>query len=379
MTQDILKKREIYGRRSGVIGLLINICLAAIKLFVGLFSGSVAVIADSINNLTDAANSIITLVGFKLASKPADKEHPFGHGRTEDIAGLIIAVSIIIFGIEFIRSSIESIINPPEMSFSILSVALLFVGIVAKFWMYIYNKKMGSEINSEMLLAIAKDSRNDCIITFSTIISLVVTAYFGIHIDGFVGIFISIILLRTGFMSAKSILSNIMGRPVDKKTADAIVRIVMQQDEIIGVHDLMVHNYGPGRNVATLHAEVPMDMTVAIAHNAIDAAEADVMAQLGVALTIHLDPVDIDNKELNHIKYIVRSYLDADCPEADAHDFRFAQYSHGHELVFELQFPHGTKEVEREKFVAGAKGQIHEIYPDCDVIINVEFGFVADE
>ena len=379
MIQDDLKKRETYGRRSGIIGLVINTCLAAMKLFVGLFSGSVAVIADAVNNLSDAANSIVILVGFKLAGKPADKEHPFGHGRTEDIAGLIIAISIIIFGIEFVRSSIEAIVNPPEMSFSILSVALLFVGIVAKFWMYIYNKKMGAEINSEMLLAIAKDSRNDCIITFSTIISLVVTAYFGVHIDGFVGIFISVILLRTGFMSAKSILSNIMGRPVDKKTADAIVRIVMQQDEIIGVHDLMVHNYGPGRNVATLHAEVPMDMTVAAAHIAIDAAEAAVQAQLGVALTIHLDPVDIDNKQLNHIKSIIQNFLKANCPEADAHDFRFAEYSHGHELIFELQFPHGTKEAERERLVAGAKSQIHETYPECDIIINTEFGFVAEE
>ena len=379
MKQNDLRKREAYGRRSGVIGIILNFCLFAMKLFVGIFSGSIAVIADAVNNLSDAANSIVTLVGFRIAGKPADKEHPFGHGRMEDIAGIVIAMSIILLGIEFIRNSISNIINPPEMDASLLSVILLAAGFFVKLWMYFYNRKLARNINSDVLMMVAKDSRNDCFINIATIASLVVTTHFGLYIDGYAGILISAVLLHTGIMAAKGIFGNILGKPVDKQTADAIKDIVMCQDSIIGTHDLVVHNYGPMRNVATIHAEMPMTVSIVDAHASIDAAEAAVAEQLGISLTIHLDPVDANNEQLNDIKAVTQSYLIENCPKSDAHEFRFVERTPGRLLIFELELPHGTKKAESDRLVAGLKKRIRESYPDCNIKINIEFGFVAEE
>ncbi|MDR2183262.1 MAG: cation diffusion facilitator family transporter [Clostridiales bacterium] len=375
-----LAKRQVYGRRSGVIGIILNFCLFVMKLLVGIFSGSIAVVADAVNNLSDAANSVVTLVGFRMAGKPADKEHPFGHGRLEDIVGIIIAVSIIILGVEFIRSSVANIIDPPGMDAGFAAIALLVAGFFIKLWMYFYNRRLAREIDSDALMMVAKDSRNDCFINIGTIASLVAAAFFGLYIDGFVGILISLVLLYTGITSAKAIFGNILGKPADKQTAEAIIRIVMSQDGIIGTHDLVVHNYGPMRNVATIHAEMPNDISIVDAHTAIDAAEAAVMSQMGIALTIHLDPVDTDNKQLNDIKAATRDFLAESCPKADAHDFRFiACAKSGRQLIFELELPHGTQNTEIDGIVAEIKERLGQTNPDYGIKINTEFSFVAEE
>ena len=374
-----LAKREAYGRRSGVIGIILNFCLFVMKLFVGIFTGSIAVIADAVNNLSDAANSVVTLVGFRLAARPADKEHPFGHGRVEDIVGIVIAMSIILLGVEFIRSSIENIIDPPHMDASILAISLLGAGFFVKLWMYFYNRRLARTINSEVLMMVAKDSRNDCFINLATISSLAVTAYFDLYIDGWMGILISAVLLHTGIMAAKGIFGNILGKPVDKQTADNIIAIVMAQDGIIGTHDLVVHNYGPARNVATIHAEMPMTVSIVDAHASIDAAEAAVAEKLGIALTIHLDPVDTNNEQLNDIKSITQGFLAANHPKTDAHEFRFVERTPGRLLIFELELPHGTKKAESDSIVADIRQLIRKSYPDCNIKINIEFGFVAEE
>jgi len=379
LTQSNLTKREAYGRRSGVIGIILNFCLFAMKLLIGIFSGSISVIADAVNNLSDAANSVITLVGFRLAGKPADKEHPFGHGRIEDIVGLVIAMSIILLGVEFIRSSIANIISPPDIDAGVLAIGLLIAGFFVKLWMYFYNRRLARKIDSDVLMMIAKDSRNDCFINIATIASLVTAAQFGINIDGYVGILISGVLLHTGISATKEIFGNILGKPVDKQTADAIKAIVMDQDGIIGTHDLMVHNYGPMRNVATIHAEMPMTASIIDAHASIDAAEAAVQEKLGIALTIHLDPVDTDNEQLNDIKAITQNFLAKNMSKADAHEFRFVERTPGRLLIFELELPHGTQAAQSDSIVADIKRNIREFYPDCNIIINIEFGFVADE
>ena len=379
MTQNNPAQREACGRRSGVMGIILNFCLFVMKLLVGIFTGSIAVIADAVNNLSDAANSVVTLVGFRLAGKPADKEHPFGHGRVEDIVGIVIAMSIILLGVEFIRSSVANIINPPEMDAGILAIALLVAGFFVKLWMYFYNRRLGRAINSDVLMMVAKDSRNDCFINIATIASLAAVAYFDLYIDGYIGILISAVLLHTGFMAAKGIFGNILGKPVDKQTADAIIGIVMKQDGIIGTHDLVVHNYGPMRNVATIHAEMPVTVSIVDAHAAIDAAEAAVAEQLGIALTIHLDPVDTSNEQLNDIKAIVRAFLAENCPKADAHEFRFVERTPGRLLIFELELPHGTQKAESDSIVVGIKECVRKSYPDCNIKVNIEFGFVADE
>jgi len=350
------------------------------KLLVGLFSGSISVVADAFNNLSDAANSVVTLVGFKLAGKPADKEHPFGHGRAEDIIGIIIAMSIILLGIKFIRSSIANIIDPPQMDASVLAISLLIAGFFIKLWMYLYNRRLAKKINSDALMMVAKDSRNDCLINITTIISLAITAQFGLIIDGYIGLLISFVLLHTGIVAVKEIFSNILGKPVDKPTAEAIISIVMAQQGIIGTHDLVVHNYGPGRNVATIHVEVPTTMCIVDAHGAIDTAESMVADQLGIALTIHIDPVETNNTQLNDIKAITQSFLEQNCPKADAHEFRLIERAPGGNLlIFELELPHGTNSTEINSITSSLKSLITKKHTDCDIKIVVEFGFIADE
>ncbi|MCL2574552.1 MAG: cation diffusion facilitator family transporter [Defluviitaleaceae bacterium] len=372
-------KREAYGRRSGIIGIVLNFCLFAMKLVVGIFTGSVAVMADAVNNLSDAANSVVTLIAFKVADKPADKEHPFGHGRIEDIAGLIIAISILLLGAEFIRSSVTNIISPPEMDASISAISFLAVGFFVKLWMYFYNRRLARAIDSDVLMVVAKDSRNDCFINIATIVSLIAISYFDIYIDGYMGILISLVLLHTGFTATRGIFTNIIGKPIDKKTADAIIDIVMSNKEIIGTHDLVVHNYGPRRNVATIHAEVPASLSIIDAHAAIDAAEAAVQKLLGIALTIHLDPIETENELLNSIKNAVQNFLAKQCPKADAHEFRFVEGIPRHLLIFELELPHGILRSDSDSLVDDIKELITEICADCEIKINLEFGYVAKE
>jgi len=376
-------QREAYGRLSGAVGIVLNFCLFVLKLAVGLISGSISVTADAVNNLTDSIASGITLIGFKLAGKPADKEHPFGHGRVEDIAGLIIALSMILLGVEFIRSSIENIIAPPEMDVSFIMLGLLVIPLFVKLWMYFFNRKLGSIIGSETLLTVAKDSINDCIISLATIISLGVTAVFGIFIDGYIGILVALILIRSGVMAAKGVLGPILGMPVDRATAAAITEIVTSQEGIMGVHDLVVHNYGSKRFVATIHAEVPMDVPISVSHQSVHAAEEAVLDKLGIILTIHMDPVDMGDKRMISLKDMVVNLLAKRHPKANAHDFRIVETNKdniaGFAFIFELEIPHDTTKAEKEAMLSMIKEEINAVYPECSVKINIEHGFIAEK
>ena len=375
-------QREAFGRLSGAVGIVLNFCLFVLKLAIGLISGSISVTADAINNLTDSIASGITLVGFKLAGKPADKEHPFGHGRVEDIAGLIIALSMILLGVEFVRSSIENIITPPEMDVSLIKLGLLIIPFFVKLWMYFFNRKLGRIIGSETLLTVAKDSINDCIISVATITSLTVTAVSGVFIDGYIGILVALVLIRSGVMSAKGVLGPILGTPVDRATASAITEIVTKQEGIIGVHDLVVHNYGSKRFVATIHAEVPMDVPISVSHQSVHAAEEAVLDKLGIILTIHMDPVDTGDKRMMDLKEMVCNLISEQFPKANAHDFRTIETNKDNTgsftFIFELEIPHDTSKLEKETMLSLIKEEINAIYPKCSVKINVEHGFVSE-
>lgn len=377
MVKSDAKNREAKGQKSGIIGLIVNLCLFAVKLVLGLLTGSIALIADAVNNLSDGASALVTIIAFKVAGKPADKEHPFGHGRTEYIAGLVIAVGIIFLGFEFVRSSIDNIISPESsLYFGTATFFILGGAFFAKLWLYFYNKSLSKKINSPTLLMVAKDCRNDCIITLATVASFVVTSLFGVYIDGFVGIFISAMLLKTGIDSVRSIINSILGVPIDKKTAREICQIVLEQDEIVGVHDLVVHNYGPGHNVATIHAELPMDMSLTQAHNVVDAAESRVMQIMGIALTIHLDPVDIDNRLIKAVKTLVANYLEINCQKAHAHHFRLKHASKD-TVVFELEFPYSVKP-DRANVIVSELAELIENECNCNSHINLEYGFVEE-
>lgn len=369
------KSREFAGFASGIVGIVANLLLFILKLLVGLTLGSVAVIADAFNNLTDTASSIITLAGFKMSAKPADKEHPFGHGRMEDVAALVISMVIIFLGIEFARSSISAIFNPEPLYFSWLSLGLLVAGFFVKLWMFFLNKRLGKKVGSVALKNIATDSINDCIITAFVIVSIVMAHAWGWHMDGWAGLAVSLILLLSGCKALREAASAIIGKPADKTTASAIKNIALSQSGVIDVHDLVVHNYGAGKNVATIHIEVDADTSLRVSHDIASQVEFDVLEKLGIPLTVHLDPTDIYDQNLHNFKGIVKSYLEARCSGAHAHEFVI----NNNNLFFDLQLPHGLCCFERDKLIGGLVSRLKQDNPHLIVKIKEEFSFIEED
>jgi len=376
---DHASARQQYGYTSGIVGIFLNFVLFALKLVLGIITGSVAVMADAFNNLTDSAGSIGTILGFKISAKPADKEHPFGHGRFEDVIAVIIAISIVFVGIEFARNSISAIINPEPLSFSWISIILLIVGFFVKLWMWAFNKKLGKKIDSATLLAVATDSRNDCIINVFIISSILAAHFFGIDIDGWAGLVVSLILLYSGYQATRDAVSGIIGKPVDKATAQTIKDIAMAQEGVVGAHDLVVHRYGHTKSVATLHLEMDENLTLRECHIIADAVETSVFEQLGMTLTTHKDPVDKNCPELAVLSATVREHLEGHCPKADAHEFRLSKQNGILNFVFEMQLPHGFEEKAREVLIDSIKGEIAKVNPDLNAIISVEYGVVEED
>ncbi|MDR2167265.1 MAG: cation diffusion facilitator family transporter [Clostridiales bacterium] len=363
--------RQAYGVASGIIGIFLNFLLFVLKLVVGFVLGSVAVMADAFNNLADSASSLVTIVGFRMSAKPADKEHPFGHGRIEDVAGLIIAMSMIFIGIEFARSSIMSIIAPEPLNFSWVSVGLLVLGFFVKLWMFAFNRRLGRKIGSNVLHAVATDSRNDCIIAAFTLMAIFAAHLFGINADGPAGLVVSLILIHGGYKSARDSASAIIGKPAEKAIAQAIKEIVLGHEGVLGAHDLVVHNYGPGKNVATIHMEVDMHTPLNLCHDMADAVEAAVLAQLGISLTVHLDPIDTNCK----LSDIVKIYLGENYPCANAHEFKKSDNF----FKFELQLPHGFDKNLQNTLLAEIRQKIAEQEAETTVEIDIEFGFVEED
>jgi len=371
--------REKYGKLSGIVGICINISLFALKLAIGLFTNSIAITADAFNNLTDSISSILTIFGFKLSSKPADREHPFGHGRSEEIVSLIIAASIFILAYEFIRSSIDHILNPPELQFSWIAIALLLIAMLVKLWMFYFNRKLGRKINSSTLIAVAIDSRNDAVISALTIFSVLFTLAFGLVIDGFVGILVALMLVRSAYGLAKENLGTILGKPIEKATADQIKQIVLSVDGIIGVHDLIIHNYGPGRNLGSIHAEIPLDMPFNQSHVLGEAAEKAVLEQTGIHIIVRLDPVDVNDERLRKLKGHVLGFLAKAHTEANAHDFRMLDSEAGSSFIFELEIPYEYKKEEQLQLLAALEAIVGAVGADYTCVVNLEYGYIARE
>ena len=284
------RTREGYGLLSGIIGIFLNFLLFASKFVVGLVIGSVAVVADAFNNLADATSSVVTIIGFKLSAKPADKEHPFGHGRLEEVAGFIIAMTMIFVGIEFSRASISNIITPEPLYFSWIAVGILLFGFFVKLWMFFFNRRLGKKISSNALLNVAADARIDCVISAFTVAAIFITHLFDVYIDGFAGLAVSLFILYQGYSSAKQSISAILGSPPDPETVLAIEEIILAHAEVLGVHDLTVHNYGAHKNIATIHVEVDEKLTLQECSKISEEICGWVLEKLGIALTVHFDP-----------------------------------------------------------------------------------------
>lgn len=283
--------REKYGVLGSIVGIISNISLFLIKLIIGIVINSTAITADAFNNLADTFTSIITLFGFKLASKPPDKEHPFGHGRIEYITSFIVSIIIILIGVEFLQTSFKKVLNPEDIILNNYIFFILLITIGVKIWQANFNKKLGTVINSKALIASSIDSKNDVIITFISIVSLIIFKLIGINLDGQFGIIVAIFLIYTGINLSKEMLSPLLGEAVSIEIIEEIRAIVLSYEPIIGVHDIFIHNYGPNKNIASLHVEIRTNMSIGEAHEIIDEIERKILEELGFNLTIHIDPI----------------------------------------------------------------------------------------
>ena len=331
--------RTAYGVLASVVGIFCNVFLFAVKWMIGFFLHSIAVMADAFNNLSDAGSSIIGLVGVKMASKPADEDHPFGHGRIEYIAALIVAFLVLQVGFTFFKDSIGKIREPEELKFQLVSIIILILSIGVKLWMGYFNRTLGNKINSKVMLATAADAMGDVITTSATILAILFWKVTGINIDGFVGIGVSLVVMWAGVGIARDTLEPLIGEAVDPEEYERITNFVEGYDEIVGSHDLIVHNYGPGRSMASIHAEVPNDVDIEVSHEIIDRIERDAIKNLGIFLVIHMDPIETKDTYVLQVREQVEQTLEALDPAVSIHDFRMVDGKEQVNLIFDMVVP----------------------------------------
>lgn len=328
------------GAASGLIGVGLNLLLCAGKFAAGAVTGSISVMADAFNNLTDAASSIVTLVGFRLAGQKADKDHPFGHGRMEYLSGLIVALLILLVGLELARSSVEKIIHPKPVSFSILSAAILAASVCVKLWMNFLNRTLSQKIDSAALAATAADSLADAVATTVVLAGLLVGHFSGLYIDGWLGVAVAIFILRSGVGAVKDTIDPLLGQPPEPALVKDVQDTVLSHKEIVGLHDLLIHDYGPGRRFLSLHAEVPADADIMAAHDIIDHVERELRDKYAVEAVIHMDPIVLGDEATDRMRELVSRRAREIDPAITIHDFRMTGGPLHTNLIFDMVVPH---------------------------------------
>ncbi len=335
--------REAYGRIAGIVGIICNLILSIAKFIIGTVSNSVSITADATNNISDAGSSIVTLVGFRLSEKPADEDHPYGHARIEYITGLIISFLILLVGFETLKSSVSKIFNPEESIFSWVSVLVLIMSIIVKLWLAGFNKKLSKAINSATLEATATDSRNDCISTFAVLISTIISHFTDINLDGFIGVGVAILILYSGIELVKETVGPLLGQAPSKEIYEMIENGILEYDDVLGVHDLMVHSYGPGSYFASAHIEMDANINVLVCHDLMDKIERDFNKKHNIHLVVHLDPTVLDCEETNELKELVRGILEDIDPIITFHDFRVVMGDKAKNVLFDVVVPPAYK------------------------------------
>lgn len=370
--------RTAYGVLASVVGILCNVFLFLVKGAIGIVLHSISVTADAFNNLSDAGSSIIGLVGVKMAEKPADEEHPFGHGRIEYIAALIVAFIVLQVGFTFLKDAVGRIRNPEILSFNTISVVILILSIGVKLWMAAFNRKLGKRIDSKVMMATAADAMGDVATTTATILSVLFFRVTGINIDGFVGIGVALVVMWAGIGIAKDTLEPLIGEAVPQETFDEITRFVESYDGIVGTHDLLVHNYGPGRSMASIHAEVPNDVNIEVSHEIIDRIERDARKYLGIYLLIHMDPIETKDQDVLQIREKVEHIVAETDPEASIHDFRMVPGEHQINLIFDMVMPHGYDKEEENALLHLVMEKIRHLDERYQCVITMEKSYVAE-
>ena len=370
------KVRVAYGYLCGAVGIALNILLFAGKIIAGTISGSVAVTADAFNNLSDAGSSIISLIGFRLASQKPDPHHPFGHGRFEYIASLIISIIIVLMGFELGKSSFEKIVAPQAVEYSAVTFAVLGVSVLVKLYMFFYNNSVGKKIDSATMRATAMDSISDAVSTGAVLISAVIAMFTNLALDGWMGLVVAAFIMVTGFKSAKETIDSLLGTPPSPEFVKQIEDMALQYDDIIGVHDMIVHNYGPGRTFVSLHAEVPSDGDIVAIHDTVDNAEREIAKELCCLVTIHMDPVDVHDEHTAQLRENVSEIIKQINPDITFHDFRVVSGPTHTNLIFDIVSPMdcGLSDQELADTIAD---KIHQCNESYFAVINVDKDFAS--
>lgn len=375
-SENELKTREKYGTLSGIVGIFCNTVLCIFKFIIGTITNSVSITADAVNNLSDSSSNIITIFGAKLASKPVDDDHPFGHGRMEYISALIVSFFIFLMGFELGKSSIEKIIHPEDVKFSIISVIVLIVAILIKLWMAYFNNKLYKITNNVNMKAVKQDSLNDCIATGATLIALLISAFTPFkRADGIMGVIVAVIVIIAGIDIVKDIISNLLGKAPSPELVKEIEDIMLAEENIAGVHDLIVHDYGPGRIIASAHAEVPCSIDVIKLHDMIDNVERRISKKLNIMMCIHMDPVVVDDEKINEYKMIITELVKEYDSSFSLHDFRVVEGKTHTNFIFDLVIPHQYKK-ENSTILKELRCKSKEKYPDINLVVTVEHSFV---
>lgn len=368
--------RASYGKLSGKVGIFCNAFLFAVKFIMGTISGSVSITADAVNNLSDAASSVISLIGFKMAEKPADEDHPYGHARYEYLSGLTVAVMIILIGFELFKTSFDKVIHPSTVDFSIALVIVLAVSILIKLWMAFFNKSLGKKINSSALEATAADSRNDVISTSAVLVAAVISHFFKINLDGYMGIAVAVFILYSGIGLVKDTLDPLLGKAPEPELVDYIQKKILSYDGVLGTHDLMIHDYGPGRKFASVHVEMAAEGDVLKSHDIIDNIERDFLSKDNLNIIVHYDPIVTKDDIVNDFRSWLMEQVKSIDPHLSIHDLRIVPGNSHTNLVFDCVMPHCIN-MSPSELKAEIRRLVNIKYPNYYCIITIDSSYAA--
>lgn len=366
--------RVAYGKLAGAAGLVANILLFLAKVLAGVISGSLSMIADAFNNLSDAGSSVVTLIGFKLSSAPPDKEHPFGHGRMEYLSTMLVAAIIMLAGFELAGASLDKIIHPELTSFSWISTVILLVSIGGKLWMALFYRHIGELIRSDTLKASMTDSRNDVICTAIVLIGSIISAVWGVAVDGYIGMAIALFVLWSGFDVMRQTVSMLIGQAPDPELVEGIKETVLGFDGVVGIHDMMIHNYGPGRCIVSLHAEVPSKEDIVKSHDIIDCIEQKLLQEYHVISCIHMDPIDTDDERIGDLRVLATTVLQDVDANLQLHDFRVVFGETHTNLIFDVTVPFGYRE--SAELCHEVQRRIQTVNDKLCTVITVEHSYI---
>ena len=367
--------REKYGMLSSITGIIVNILLSIFKLIIGMFANSMAIISDGLNNISDAGSSVVTMIGFKMSQKKVDADHPWGHGRMEYISAFIVDILIILVGFELLQSSIEKIINPELPNVNYITIILLVVAILVKLWLFLFYNKIAKTISSTAIKGNAYDSISDSVSTFAVLISTLIAKFVGISIDGYVSLLVSAFILVTGFKAIKEIIDILLGMKPDPEFVKEIEQFAIKYETIQGIHDIMVHDYGPGRKIVSFHAEVPADSNICRAHDIIDQMEQDIFEKFGCITTIHMDPIVVDNEEINEMRRETERIVKSINEKFSIHDFRMTDGGERINLIFDLVIPTDEK-IDVNETIEKIQTELHNQNNKYHAVIKPEYSYI---